>query len=564
MKKNLKKALALFVAVVMMLSAMPVVLASEGETPVWTNTKGELKTTTDGAFSYYEYVITTIGGDEYFGPVEYDQDVYSPGKYGTSVTKTVSHVVEIAVYLSENPRVVIPAQFDNQTDPKAYVRIIGDNAFFDRSDIKGIEFPNTMEVIGNYAFNNCSGLTEMTFRLPDSVKKIGDHAFHGCTGLTIFRLPTSLEYIGSGAFHGCTNFIGNATKEGMAVANPNGRYDNQISLIIPQNVTHIGDGAFEECKSIISVIVDCGVTEIYTGTFTGCSALERVEFGKNVKYVGAALNAAFTDHNQLDIYEPALVINNPHCVIEESPEMDDHVVVYGGRYSTANSFADNGYVAGLGELAHRVPFKFVAITIEGHEYVGTVTAPDCLKGGYTTYTCACGEGDDSYITEYTDPLGHDYEKEQIFDAETLENYCGKGDLFLCTCKRCGYQRYELNNLRAHTYETRCSATCDKAGATYSYCTVCGHTADFSDTKAYGHKWAPVDEHYSGAHEVDGVAVVSYCANGCGAYRTVKDVCKCNCHRKDENGIREFIYKIQIFIWKLFRIAEFCECGIAHY
>ena len=40
-----------------------------------------------------------------------------------------------------------------------------------------------------------------------------------------------------------------------------------------------------------------------------------------------------------------------------------------------------------------------------HSYAAVVTAPTCTDGGYTTYTCACG---DSYIADETAPLGHDW------------------------------------------------------------------------------------------------------------------------------------------------------------
>ncbi len=39
----------------------------------------------------------------------------------------------------------------------------------------------------------------------------------------------------------------------------------------------------------------------------------------------------------------------------------------------------------------------------GHKYNPVVTAPTCTEGGYTTYVCDCG---DTYISDYTDALGH--------------------------------------------------------------------------------------------------------------------------------------------------------------
>ena len=47
----------------------------------------------------------------------------------------------------------------------------------------------------------------------------------------------------------------------------------------------------------------------------------------------------------------------------------------------------------------------VAEPAHEHSYEAVVTAPTCTEGGYTTYTCACGE---SYVADETEPLGHDY------------------------------------------------------------------------------------------------------------------------------------------------------------
>ena len=40
-----------------------------------------------------------------------------------------------------------------------------------------------------------------------------------------------------------------------------------------------------------------------------------------------------------------------------------------------------------------------------HNYATTPLASTCISGGYTTYLCECG---DSYVDDYTDPLGHNY------------------------------------------------------------------------------------------------------------------------------------------------------------
>ena len=52
-----------------------------------------------------------------------------------------------------------------------------------------------------------------------------------------------------------------------------------------------------------------------------------------------------------------------------------------------------------------------------HSYEAEVTAPSCTEGGYTTYTCGCG---DSYTADETDALGHDF-------ADGTCTRCGEAD-----------------------------------------------------------------------------------------------------------------------------------------
>ena len=82
------------------------------------------------------------------------------------------------------------------------------------------------------------------------------------------------------------------------------------------------------------------------------------------------------------------------------------------------SYGDNrgmaqGADAGM-ELGS-LPEIVLNVAVHEHSYEAVVTAPSCTEGGYTTYTCACGE---SYVSDETEALGHSY-------------VCG-------TCTRCGY------------------------------------------------------------------------------------------------------------------------------
>ena len=61
------------------------------------------------------------------------------------------------------------------------VKIIASGAFHDRSEMLSIDLPDTIEMIGDYAFSKCCNLAEI--RLPKNLTYIGDHSFLGATKL---------------------------------------------------------------------------------------------------------------------------------------------------------------------------------------------------------------------------------------------------------------------------------------------------------------------------------------------------------------------------------------------
>lgn len=81
-----------------------------------------------------------------------------------------------------------------------------------RADIRAVQLSDGITTIGDRAFYECSGLTEIV--LPGSVTSIGHSAFYECRGLTEIVIPDSVTSIGSSAFQWCglasAEFLGNA------------------------------------------------------------------------------------------------------------------------------------------------------------------------------------------------------------------------------------------------------------------------------------------------------------------------------------------------------------------
>ncbi|MBQ5995026.1 MAG: leucine-rich repeat domain-containing protein, partial [Clostridia bacterium] len=104
----------------------------------------------------------------------------------------------ITKYKGTASKVTIPSKLGGYS-----VTSIGDYAFFYYTLLTGITIPNCVTSIGNYAFEGCALLTSI--KIPDSVTSIGYVAFCYCTSLTSVTIGNSVISIGDFAFDGCTS-----------------------------------------------------------------------------------------------------------------------------------------------------------------------------------------------------------------------------------------------------------------------------------------------------------------------------------------------------------------------
>ena len=189
------------------------------------------------------------------------------------------------------------------------VTSIGDYAFEHFYNLTSVTIPNSVTSIGDRAFSNCYRLPPIT--IPNSVTSIGSGAFSGCRSLTSVTIPNNVTSIGSGPFSGCMSLTSikvdashstycdidgvlfNKDKT-ILVQYPAGK--TATSYTIPNSVTSIGDRAFKDCSSLISVTIPNSVTSIGDLAFKGCSSLISVTIPNSVTSIG---NSAFSCCNSL-------------------------------------------------------------------------------------------------------------------------------------------------------------------------------------------------------------------------------------------------------------------------
>ena len=83
------------------------------------------------------------------------------------------------------------------------IQTISPFAFYSCQNLRVINMPNSITMLGEAGFFFCNSLTDINFS--DNITFIDDNAFWECTSLTSMLLPKSIAGIGDNAFTGCTN-----------------------------------------------------------------------------------------------------------------------------------------------------------------------------------------------------------------------------------------------------------------------------------------------------------------------------------------------------------------------
>ena len=183
--------------------------------------------------------VTSIGREAFYGcsgltSINIPNSVTSIGMYAfykcnglTSVTIPNS-VTSIGLYAFWRCYGLTSVNIPNS------VTSIGAQAFENCSGLTSLTIGNSVTYIGNWAFSGCSGLTSIEVEsgnpnydsrnncnaiietssntlitgcnntiIPNSVASIGDYAFDNCSGLTSVTIPNSVTSIGNYTFYGC-------------------------------------------------------------------------------------------------------------------------------------------------------------------------------------------------------------------------------------------------------------------------------------------------------------------------------------------------------------------------
>ena len=294
--------------------------------------------------------INYIGLHALLGCFDLKYNLYGDGYYLGNAENPYLVLVNISTFtgssftVQEGTKIIMDSAFSGGSSlteiiiPDGVV-YIGAAAFAFREKLTSIILPDSVSVIDSWAFWGCSSLTSIT--IPAGVTYIGETVFRECYNLKIieytgtkeqwsdiekgddwdgdtgdytvyatdgkiykdgtvgYRPTEGLEYTLSddGTYYICSG-IGTATDIDIVVA---AEYDGKpvkmignsafsissvFSVYIPEGVTVIGGGAFDNCANLTEIHLPSSLTEIGDYAFFGCRMLKSVTLPDGLTSIG--------------------------------------------------------------------------------------------------------------------------------------------------------------------------------------------------------------------------------------------------------------------------------------
>ena len=233
--------------------------------------------------------------------------------------------------------IIIPEYYNGMP-----VTAISPLVFADKSSIRSISIPASINMIEEWAFKNCTGLeavyitdlaawceTEFEsnplalanalylngellteLKVPHGVEMIATNAFSQYTRLTSVSIPSSVKAIGNNAFYGCTNIERIELSEGLNTI-AGSAFSNCTSLeaiALPNSVESVGRYAFSQCSSLESVKLSENMKTLAEGLFHYCTRLVRIVIPESVETLNS--NVFGYCYNLASVIDPNGVTDN--------------------------------------------------------------------------------------------------------------------------------------------------------------------------------------------------------------------------------------------------------------
>ncbi len=305
MNKITTKAIALFTALLILITALPMSAMAATTDSVYVGADHASGHTAD-LYWYLDYNTHNLkisgSGRMYDFPsngnrapwIFYMSSMFgTPSNYSVTIDPGVTYIGNEAFNIPNIVSVTIPdtvtgigsrafegTQITKVTLPNN-LKSIGDRAFYGCTSLIKVTMPPTMTYIGNNAFYNCIELKSIT--VPEGITSLNDQVFKNCGDLDVAILPSTLKSIGANTFDLCYSLKTIDLPSGLRTIGQRAFYQSGLqSVTIPDSVTSIGTETFLDCDSLSEAHIGNGLGTLSTSAFKNCTSLSDVTLGENL------------------------------------------------------------------------------------------------------------------------------------------------------------------------------------------------------------------------------------------------------------------------------------------
>ena len=159
------------------------------------------------------------------------------------------------------------------------------SAPFSSSSVSTITLDNRYTAVPDYFLTFSAGNKLI---LHDGITSIGSEAFYHCNIKEVV-LPETLKTIGDIAFREC---------------------DSLISILIPDGVSYLGEGAFLDCQRMKSANLPAELTELQNEVFKNCAKLSKVQLKSKIRVIGREAFAGCVSLQSIALPDSLEIIEN--------------------------------------------------------------------------------------------------------------------------------------------------------------------------------------------------------------------------------------------------------------
>lgn len=273
---------------------------------------------------------------------------------------------------------------------------------------------------------------------------------------------------------------------------------NLKTVIMPNSVKSIDDCAFRGCNNLKTIELSNTLTEIGAYAFDNCTNLESIKLPDSIKSIGSY--AFYACESLKSINFPSGLKSVTGWIVPNCDRLTNIIIEDGIVEIKSAAFADS---TGLKEITIPKSVK----TIENFAFfIGDYINKDSIK--------------DFVIRGYRNTVAEKYAEE-------------------VGCKFIAIDEHEHDFYKFSSVD----ATCTSVGSVKYLCSIC-------------------NENY-----IESIPKTNHTDNNndsiCDTCNEKLPISSCNhiCHK---GGISKIFYKIALFFWKLFNTNKTCSCGINHY